>query len=153
MGVELSPCLHPPQRSTPFTALAALFYAQGGAHFRLENRQRGDCTHPRWYAELSDATLYRISFIFFCMESLGLMPSNLWLMILLYRKQSGGYRPIGLLPSFIRLWECCRVAFLWEWEAANVRPYNYATPGCSSLQVIRTQGLYIEGAPKGCTQC
>ena len=42
-------------------------------------------------------------------------------------------------------------AFLWEWEAANVRPYNYAAPGFSSLQVIRTQGLYIEGAPSGCT--
>ena len=79
------------------------------------------------------------------------MPSNLWLMILLYRKQSGGYRPIGLLPSFIRLWECCRVCFLWEYEAANVRPYNFAVPGCSSLQVIRSQGLYIEGAPRGCT--
>ena len=41
--------------------------------------------------------------------------------------------------------------FLWEWEAANVRSYNYAAPGSSSLQVIRAQGLYTEGAPFGCT--
>ena len=32
-----------------------------------------------------------------------------------------------------------------------MRPYNYAAPGFSSLQIIRTQGLYIEGAPSGCT--
>ena len=83
------------------------------------------------------------------MEELGLVPSQLVNVLLLYAKPLGGFRPIGLLPSIIRLWEYCRKQVLWDWEKDNWRESNWAAPGRSSFTVVAHQRLAAEGAPDG----
>ena len=83
------------------------------------------------------------------MEELGLGPSQLVNVLLLYAKPLGGFRPIGLLPSIIRLWEYCRKQVLWDWEKDNSRESNWAAPGRSSFTVVAHQRLAAEGAPDG----
>ena len=83
------------------------------------------------------------------MEELGLVPSQLVNVLLLYAKPMGGFRPIGLLPSIIRLWEYCRKQVLWDWEKDNWRESNWAAPGRSSFTVVAHQRLAAEGAPDG----
>ena len=68
--------------------------------------------HPRWFAHLSEVTLKRVCFLFSCFETLGIVPSTLWNILLLYEKAQGGFRPIGLLPSLIRVWMRVR---MWVW--------------------------------------
>ena len=82
------------------------------------------------------------------MEELGIVPSQLTKILLLYGKPFGGFRPIGLLPTFIRLWEYCRKQTLWDWERANARESNWAAPGRSSFTVVAHQRLAVEGAPR-----
>ena len=67
--------------------------------------------------------------------------------LLLYAKPMGGFRPMGLLPSFIRLWEYCRKRTLWDWEKDNAHDSNWAAPGRSSFTVVAHQRLAAEGAP------
>jgi hypothetical protein len=67
-------------------------------------------------------------------------------MLLLYEKAQGGFRPIGLLPTIIRLWEYCRKTYLWDWEEENQRGYNWAAPGKSSYTVVAHQSLAVEAA-------
>jgi hypothetical protein len=74
------------------------------------------------------------------------VPSTLWNILLLYQKPQGGFRPIGLLPSIIRLWEYCRKEYLWKWEKENQREYNWAAPGKSSFTVVAHQRLAVEAA-------
>ena len=79
---------------------------------------------------------------------MGLVPSQLVNVLLLYAKPLGGLRPIGLLPSFMRLWEYCRKQTLWDWEKDNARESNWAAPGRSSFAVVAHQRLAAEGAPQ-----
>ena len=65
-------------------------------------------------------------------------------MLLLYEKVQGGVRPIGLLPTIIRLWEYCRKTYLWDWGKENQRAYNWAAPGKSSSTVVTHQLLAVE---------
>ena len=110
-----------------------------------------DSFHPCHFQYLSDYTLHKIAFLFSRFEALGLIPSSLWTMIILLRKPTSGFRPIGLLPSLLRLWEFCRKPALWEWEEANEREYNWSAPGKSSHTAVAHQNLAIEGAPPNCT--
>ena len=89
----------------------------------------GDHLHPRWFGHLSDVSLERVCCLYATFEALGTVPSSLWNMLLLYEKAQGGFRPIGLLPTIIRLWEYCRKPYLWDWEKENQRGYNWAAPG------------------------
>jgi len=106
----------------------------------------GDHLHPRWFAHLSEVTLKRVRFLFSCFDSLVIVPSTLWNILLLYEKAQGGFRPIGLLPSIVRLWEYCRKIYLWDWESENQRDYNWAAPGKSSFTVVAHQRLAVESA-------
>jgi hypothetical protein len=74
----------------------------------------GDHLHPRWFGHLSDVSLERVCCLYATFEALGTVPSSLWNMLLLYEKAQGGFRPIGLLPIIIRLWEYCRKTYLWD---------------------------------------
>ena len=109
----------------------------------------GDHLHPRWFVHLSDVSLRRVASFFFKLETLGLIPSTLWNELLMYDKLLGGFRPIGLLPSIIRLWEVCRKRALWDWERENRRSYNWAAPGNSSYTVVAHQRLAAEAMPNG----
>ena len=90
--------------------------------------------------------LWNVFFLFlFSVESLGLVPSQLWTMLLLFEKPQGGFSPIGLLPIVIRHWECCRKHVLWDWEAANTR--SWAAPGKSSYTLVAHQRQAVESFP------
>ena len=99
----------------PLRRLSAAQIRGAAGNFKAATGVGGDNVHPRWFAHLSDKSLDRIAFSFFCMEELGLVPSQLVNVLLLYAKPLGGFRPIGLLPSFMRLWEYCRKQTSWDW--------------------------------------
>ena len=77
-----------------------------------------------------------------------MIPVHFWDMLLRYKKAPGGFRPTGLLPTIVRLWESCRKTNLWDWEAANQRGYNWAAPGKSSFTVVAHQCLAVESTGK-----
>ena len=56
----------------------------------------GDNFHPRWFATLSDVSLARVCYLFSCFETLGLVPSTLW-NILVTRGNTTGRHPGNLL--------------------------------------------------------
>ena len=60
-------------------------------------------------------------------EAVGRWPENVaFVSIVLLAKPGGGYRPIGLFPTFVRLWMKLRRDMVEKWEADNSRPYFYA---------------------------
>ena len=82
------------------------------------------------------------------MEELGIVPSQLINILLLYANSLGGFRPLGLLPTFIRLWGYCRRRTLRDCVGANARESNWAGLGRSSFTVVAHQRLAVEGAPQ-----
>ncbi len=67
-------------------------------------------------------------------------------MMHLIPKREGGERPIGLLLSFVRLWERVRKPVLVEWRRTVERHYNWATRGRSAQDSVWRQCLYAEAA-------
>ena len=60
-------------------------------------------------------------------EALGEWPALLGIVLIcLIPKTDGGRRPIGLLPSLIRLWMRARLSVAREWQKQNERSYFYA---------------------------
>ena len=83
-----------------------------------------DGLHPRHYAMLCDAALWCLAYIIMAMESVGFPPEHVfWLLFPLLEKPSGGYRPILLSPSLIRLWERLRQPTLQSFRERSGRKY------------------------------
>jgi hypothetical protein len=67
--------------------------------------------------------------IFILAEVLGKWPDLIGIVLIcLLPKLDGGRRPIGLLPSMVRLWMRIRFNVVRSWEAAHDRPFFYAGP-------------------------
>ena len=82
------------------------------------------------------------------MAEFGLDPSQLVNVLLLYAKPLGGFRPIGLLPSFLWLRDYCCKRIRWDWERENARESNLAAPCRSFFTDVAHQRFAAEGAPQ-----
>ena len=88
-----------------------------------------DKFHPRSLVRLSDAALLALIRLFILAELLGQWPSLIGIVIVcLVPKADGGRRPIGLLPSLIRLWMRLRLDIVRVWQLQHGRSYFYAGP-------------------------
>ena len=58
----------------------------------------------------------------------------------------GGWRPIGLLPTVIRIWMRARLGVLRAWQDQHERPYFYAGPGRGAAAAAWKQAAYAEAA-------
>ena len=51
------------------------------------------------------------------------------MLIVLLPKSSGGFRPIGLFPTIIRIWMRARLVTVRAWESANAMPSIFGGAG------------------------
>ncbi len=73
-----------------------------------------------------------ISIMMAC-EAVGYIPKAIALVIVrMIAKKDGGRRPIGLLPSFYRVWAKVRGCYVRDWERKWARRYFAAGPGKSA---------------------
>ena len=61
-------------------------------------------------------------------------------------KPSGGRRPIGVLPTLVRIWERIRKREVQKWAGATRRHYDWATQGRSAEAAAWNQSLFDEAA-------
>ena len=80
-------------------------------------------------------------------ERLGGWPSiiNLVLIVLL-PKGTGGFRPIGLFPTLIRIWMRTRVIATRAWEAANALPSEFGGTGMGAQRAAWATTFAAEAA-------
>ena len=67
-------------------------------------------------------------------------------LIHLIPKSDGGRRPIGVLPSIVRVWERIRKLVVQDWLRRNSRAYDWASQGRSSEGAAWHQSLLDEAA-------
>ena len=65
--------------------------------------------------------------LFMLCELLGAWPEAVgYVVIALLTTKDGGFRPIGNLPTFVRVWFRARADEIKRWEALNTRSYLFA---------------------------
>ncbi len=95
--------------------------------FPLDTGLGWDNWHPRGWLRLGDGLLNALARLLVAAEGAGRWPAALgWVVVVLLAKAEGGFRPIGLFPSLIRLWMRVRRRQLRDWEADHQRAFLYA---------------------------
>ena len=85
---------------------------------------------PRAFLRLSDAALVALATLFACFEASGCWTQALDLVIIvLLPKPDGGFRPIGLFPTIIRLWMRARIGIARAWESLHQIPSLFGGAG------------------------
>ena len=81
-----------------------------------------DQWHPRHWSWLSDAALEALDSNLRLAEVRDRWPYQVWAtLIFLVNKEDGGGRPLGLLPTPIRVWEVARDPLMREWEQSELK--------------------------------
>ena len=105
--------------------------------------------HPKHFALLGDASLNILSWVFWFFTMAGQLPKELQqIEVALYRKPTGGRRPIGFFDSVYRLWSAVtrdRVQ-TWEDQLMQDHPAFNAVAGCSVLDPVYRQAMRAEAA-------
>ena len=117
------------------------------ASFKKGTAQGWDSLAPRAIGWLSTELLEVIIDFFATLERVGTWPAGISKTIVhLIPKASGGRRPIGVLATFVRVWEAMRKPIVWQWRAQIERPYNWAATGRSAEMGVWGQSLKDEVA-------
>jgi hypothetical protein len=120
---------------------------RASASFHPHTGVGGDHFLPIWFSWLSDALLECFADAFMDIEAVGRWPSRLLLALMhLIPKEAGGRRPIGLLASFIRLWERVRAPVVRQWRLDCWRSYNWSAPGRSAERAAWIHSVTNEAA-------
>ena len=108
----------------PLPAMTAGIVRAAARTFPVGTGLGWDKLHPRAVARCSDAALAALVRIFVLAEILGQWPQLIGVVLVcLIPKSDGGQRPIGLLPSMVRLWMRIRLEVAQSWQHAHDRPY------------------------------
>ena len=67
-------------------------------------------------------------------------------LVVLLAKPYGGYRPIGLFPTLIRLWMKARVSLARDWEHANADASLYGAAGMGAQRAAWLEAFNTETA-------
>ena len=106
-----------------------------------------DQFNPRWFVWLSDDLLDSFALLLMALERLGLWPEQIdQILIALIPKPDGGRRPVGLLPTLVRMWEKSRRPIVQEWRQKVKRKYNWAAKGRSATDAVWKQAILAEAA-------
>ena len=102
---------------------------------------------PRAFARLSAGALLALSALFLAFERQGAWCTavNLVLIVLL-PKPDGGFRPIGLFPTVIRLWMRARISLARAWESAHRLPCIFGGVGSSARAAAWQAAFLAESA-------
>ena len=88
---------------------------------------------PRAFARLSSQALVALAALFMAFEAQGKWCEVLNLvLIVLLPKSSGGFRPIGLFPTVIRIWMRARYGLARAWQATHSLPVTFGGVGGSA---------------------
>ena len=102
---------------------------------------------PGALADLSEPLRDAVASLLNYLERRGSWPSELSTSLIhLIPKPSGGRRPIGVLPTLVRVWERIRKCEVQKWSNATRRHYDWATQGRSAEAAAWTQSLFDEAA-------
>ena len=108
-----------------------------------------DFWHPRWWTWLSRPGIMAIIRLVVYIQRYQHWPSAVRLILyFLQQKPTGGFRPIGVLTSLVRVVERCLTLAFDAWEAAQAKPYDFAGQGGGAEEAILQQMLADEGAAK-----
>ena len=106
-----------------------------------------DKTHPRAFLRLSHGAITALLRIMVLAEILGAWPDCIGcLIVVLLPKADGGLRPIGLLPTIVRIWSRMRLVVAQQWQRTHERPFFYAGPMKSSTMAVWKQAALAETA-------
>ena len=102
---------------------------------------------PRAIADLSSPLRECIAQFLNHIEAVGYWPDAVaTALIHLILKSDGGRRPIGVLPTIVRVWERARKHIVQKWVRDHARTYDWATQGRSSESAVWHQALIDEAA-------
>ena len=88
-----------------------------------------DAIQPRALLRLSDEAIHALCQLLMAIELVGAWPALIRLvLIVLLPKADGGRRPIGLLPTIVRVWMRARGPIARSWRAALGKGFLYG--GC-----------------------
>ena len=83
--------------------------------------------------------------VLLAVEAAGKWPNSVGLVIVcLLSKPDGGWRPIGLMPTLVRLWMRARLDVARAWQLANERPFFYASAGKGAIPAAWKQAAWAE---------
>ena len=89
-----------------------------------------DRMHPRAWLRFGSAALHSLLHLFMLVEREGRWPDAIGhVIIVLLAKATGGFRPIGLFPSMVRVWMRIRLADAVVWQSLHDRSWLYASAG------------------------
>jgi hypothetical protein len=115
--------------------------------FKTKTTVGVDAISPSHFAWLSDQLLCRVASLLARLEEEGMWPSQLQQAIVhLIPKASGGRRPIGLLPSLVRVWERARKPVIEGWGKRNLREYDWMRTGRGAERSAWAQSVLEEAA-------
>ena len=102
---------------------------------------------PRTVALLSDELLEVVADLVNRIEEGGRWPQSYSTAVLhLIPKLAGGRRPIGLLPTLVRLWERARKDVVRRWRSKETMPFSWAGKGKGSEAAVWQQSVRAEAA-------
>ena len=118
-----------PDDASRLAPLTAASLRKAALTFPTSTGTGADNLAPRALSRLDDEDLQMLADILNAMELNGQWARSLMMVIIvLIPKSDGGRRPIGLMPTVIRLWMRARSIEARKWEAANKRDSVYG--GC-----------------------
>ena len=118
-------------------AVTAQCLRKAARSFKAQTAVGVDGVPPRTVEMLSDELLGVLANLLNSIEESGLWPQSYAVSVLhLIPKPSGGRRPIGLLPTLIRLWEKTRKEAIREWRHKEAMPFSWAGQGRGSEAAV-----------------
>ena len=106
-----------------------------------------DNISPRALLRLSDEALAALASLLMAIERHGEWPPELHLvLIVLLAKSDGGFRPIGLFPTLIRVWMRARTVQARAWEAQNHSKEIFGGRGMGAQRAAWVESFNAEAA-------
>ena len=119
---------------------------RASARFPLGTATGADCWHPRHFSLMGLPACRVAAAILNGIERWGHLPQLASvLMLVMLPKPDATFRPIGLLPSLMRLWGRVRRTCVRAWEnTRGSRPYLWGCRGRSAEMAVWTQAIVKE---------
>ena len=120
--------------------------AKAAKKFKRETSLGCDASNP-WLCWLTVDVLQTLAKLLTTIEKWGLWPSMVQtILVMQIPKSDEGRRPIGLLPTLVRVWAKARKPIVETWRSTVEKSYNFATKGKSPETAVWVQAHNAEVA-------
>ena len=132
------------EKLRPLTAADILLAAKS---FPAATGVGADAISPRALARLPQPLLEELASLLMLAEDTGDWSTAISLvLIVLLPKEGGGFRPIGLFPTLIRVWMRARASVARDWEELTASPDLYGSKGMGAQRAAWTAAFSAETA-------